>query len=272
MNDFSTKFYKYRSMNGDAAARVERTVLQDEIYFAAATSFNDPFDLRPAFSLQATPDVQREDYLRMSTNFDPGMSEGDRAAEADKVMATSMSADDIGFTTAAIQTIHNHHMSTAIGVLCVSTKPDDILMWSHYADSHRGICLEFDRTGKFMAHAQKVQYSHERVPINPYDDNYEVMMEKALLTKSEHWSYESEWRLCRYEGGPGVVKFRPANLTGIIIGALASAATASTVMTWVRQRSTPMNIYRASVSSKKFELHIAPARADSQLTRPPAKT
>ncbi|MDB5764565.1 MAG: hypothetical protein JWQ21_3560, partial [Herminiimonas sp.] len=109
----------------------------------------------------------------------------------------------------------------------------------------------------------------QQVPINPHDDSHEVMMNKALLTKSEQWSYESEWRLCRYDGGPGVVQFRPANLTGIIIGALASPSTADTVMTWVRQRSVPVNLYRASVSPKNFELHIAPIRAASQPTRLP---
>jgi hypothetical protein len=149
-------------------------------------------------------------------------------------------------------------MSTTVGVFCGSTKLDDILMWSHYADSHRGICIEFDGTLSLMAHAQKVQYARERVPINPYEDSHEVMMGKALLTKSEQWSYECEWRLIRYKGGPGVVQFRPANLTGIIIGALASPSTVDTVMTWVRQRSIPVSLYQSFVSPKKFDCNSPP--------------
>lgn len=257
MSEHPDKFYKYRSMSGDAANWVERTVLCDEIYFASASSFNDPFDLRPSFSMEAPPERQRDDFLRMSRKFEPELTEEDRQAEADLVMATSMSSADINNTTAAIQAIHNHHTTTKVGVLCVSTKSDDILMWSHYGDSHRGICLEFDGAAPLMAHAQKIQYSDVRAPINPYDDGPEVMMEKSLLLKSNHWAYESEWRLLRYLGGPGVVKFRPANLTGIILGALASASTIDTVAAWVRRRAVPISIYRASVSSKKFELVIA---------------
>nr|WP_315250589.1 DUF2971 domain-containing protein [uncultured Duganella sp.] len=257
MSEFPAKFYKYRSMNVDTANWVERTVLCDEIYFAAASSFNDPFDLRPSFSLEAPPERQREDFLRMSRKFEPELTEEQRQAEADKVMATSMSIGDISNTVAAIQTIHNHHITTKVGVLCVSTKCDDILMWSHYADSHRGICLEFDGAAPFMAHAQKIQYSDERVPINPYDDDPDVMMQKSLLVKSNHWAYESEWRLLRYVGGPGVVKFRPVNLTGIILGALASTSTIDLVTSWIQRRSAPVNVYRASVSSKKFELVVA---------------
>lgn len=27
---------------------------------------------------------------------------------------------------------------------CMAKKPDNILMWSHYADSHKGVCFRFD--------------------------------------------------------------------------------------------------------------------------------
>jgi hypothetical protein len=29
------------------------------------------------------------------------------------------------------------------GVACFSALPDDLLMWAHYADKHRGVCLKF---------------------------------------------------------------------------------------------------------------------------------
>src|ERR1039458_4887434 len=120
------KFYKYRSMNGDEAKWAERTVLHNEIFYSLASSFNDPFDLRPAFSLESTPDRQREDFLRLSRKFEPQLTEGERSAEADRVMATSMSAEGMDSTVSVIQFIHSHVISTTVGVFCVSTKPDDI--------------------------------------------------------------------------------------------------------------------------------------------------
>lgn len=151
--------------------------------------------------------------------------------------------------------------TTRVGVFCVSTKCDDILMWSHYADSHRGVCLEFDGGElSLMADAQKVFYSANRLPINPYEDSQMEMMEKALLTKSKHWTYEAEWRICRYEQGPGTGTFLPENLTGIILGALASRKTEETIRRWVAQRTNPVKVYRATASNKKFELLISPIR------------
>ena len=35
-------------------------------------------------------------------------------------------------------------LDDSFGVLCLSERPDDILLWSHYSNSHRGLCLEFD--------------------------------------------------------------------------------------------------------------------------------
>jgi hypothetical protein len=257
---FPAKFYKYRSMSGDAEEWVERTVLHDEIYFGPASSFNDPFDLRAVVSLDATPECRRSDFLRMSRKFAPELTEEQHAIEADRVMATSFSAEEIALTTGAIQAITNHFVTTRVGVYCVSTKPDDILMWAHYADFHRGVCLVFDGTLALMAHAQKVAYRHDRAPLNPYEDSQEVMAEKALLTKSEQWKYESEWRLLWPDDGPGVVKFTPANLTGVIIGALAPPSTVEKVRSWRSRRPTPISLFRASADPNRFKINVAPLR------------
>ena len=41
-----------------------------------------------------------------------------------------------------IQTIKNAQLSGA-KFLCLSSQNDNLLMWSHYSDSHRGFCVEF---------------------------------------------------------------------------------------------------------------------------------
>ncbi|ODV43420.1 hypothetical protein AWV79_17340 [Cupriavidus sp. UYMMa02A] len=250
------KFYKYRPMNGNAVARVERIVLHNEIYFAPAATFNDPFDLRPVFSLEASLVRQREDYLRMSRKFQPHLTEEQHQADADRVMATSMNSTNIESTCAGLQAIHNHLITTGAGVFSASTKRDDLLMWAHYADSHKGVCLEFDATSVFMAHAQEVKYSGDRTAINPYTDSKDAMLEKALLTKSDHWSYEFEWRLIRYQGGPGAVQFPPQILTGIIFGALTARSTVELVREWVGKRSIPVTLYQATTNNTRYALDI----------------
>lgn len=93
-----------------------------------------------------------------------------------------------------------------IGCLCTSNK--NRLMWSHYADSHKGFCVEYDFSGSDEETLSKlpfpVVYSEER-PLVPWEaalDNSEKNMEQAaraimmgLLTKDKAWEYENEWRI-----------------------------------------------------------------------------
>ena len=150
-------------------------------------------------------------------------------------------------------------MVESVGTFCISEKRDDLLMWAHYADSHRGICLEFDGFSTLMAQAQPVCYSANRQPINPYEDDQLTMLDKALFTKSEHWSYEAEWRFLRTEG-PGLERFSPPQLTGIVVGALATRETVQTVKSWASKRSSPLALYRANISNEEFKLLIRPLR------------
>ncbi|MBM3531066.1 MAG: DUF2971 domain-containing protein, partial [Alphaproteobacteria bacterium] len=96
-----------------------------------------------------------------------------------------------------------------ITVLCLTEKHDDILMWSHYADCHKGVVLEFrclPHLDSAMGAAQAVTYSKEMPTL--FDEEFLVnllagrtMMDpaeiakKQILTKADRWSYEKEWRL-----------------------------------------------------------------------------
>lgn len=249
------KFYKYRPMNdATAVERAEEIVLGNKIYFAGPTTFNDPFDLKPAYSLAATQEKQREDFLRLSRKFHPLLTEDEHAAEADKVMRGGLSPENIEATTRVIQGMLRQVLSN-VGVFCVSTKRDEILMWSHYADAHKGVCLEFDGYGPLMAHAHQVIYSAARTPVNPYEDDG-FAVDQAMLTKSLHWKYEEEWRLVNYEGGPGKIQYRPENLTGIVLGAQASLETVAIARKWQREHATPLGLYQARFSTIDYLLEI----------------
>jgi hypothetical protein len=105
-----------------------------------------------------------------------------------------------------IQKIVSHYLVT-----CFSEINDSTLMWSHYADSHRGVCIEFsDPMDKGFG---KVNYSTEK-PVFSLKRSISIIMRdmilkkqtpqpnpdfldninKALFTKSTEWSYEKEKR------------------------------------------------------------------------------
>ena len=96
-------------------------------------------------------------------------------------------------------------------VSCFSKRNDSILMWSHYANNHKGVCLEFERP--IDNEFKNVVYTNNRPKINYYDciasylahdilkkeidvDNFKYTDDllKPFYTKSLDWEYEQEVR------------------------------------------------------------------------------
>src|SRR5205085_3407282 len=75
-------------------------------------------------------------------------------------------------------------------VFCLTTKPTNILMWSHYADNHHGICLQFSCRNSVFLNALKVEYS-EAYPLLDLTEDDDLL---PLLAKAVAWSYEDEYR------------------------------------------------------------------------------
>lgn len=82
----------------------------------------------------------------------------------------------------------------------------NILMWSHYANCNRGICIEYDFT-KWIAPIKKnifpVTYIDQPVDLTDLcepieNDKISLAMLSAVASKFEEWSYEKEWRLVYY--------------------------------------------------------------------------
>src|SRR5262249_46903341 len=91
--------------------------------------------------------------------------------------------------------------STRFGMLCLSEKPDNILMWSHYSDGHRGMVIGLD-TDLFREGGEsfRVNYpeNNERVEYKPFrspgDSEFETYLKELPRTKGLNWAYEKEWR------------------------------------------------------------------------------
>jgi hypothetical protein len=118
---------------------------------------------------------------------------------------------------------------TKIGIVCFTDSWESPVMWSHYADKHRGICLGFDVP---TSHIRQVNYSSSKLAIDLTDtdgktQNFEADITKrygnifrdSLYVKYSEWEYEKEWRLffgldeeCQLEGGLYFFKFDQVEL------------------------------------------------------------
>jgi len=109
------------------------------------------------------------------------------------------------------------YLKNEIRVSCFAGKKPihDMPMWAHYANSHKGFCIEY--TIKNSSLFLQIQYSSERIPIATIPayiyssiskamsegkqeldlkaQAYIIYLTLSAMVKSDHWVYENEYRL-----------------------------------------------------------------------------
>jgi len=249
-------FYKYRSAEGDSAEFLRKTLTDNELYFPAPYSFNDPFDCHPYFSFEGDKATIVNSYKKLYKKYDPGLPRAQRRIQAKEAAKSLLSKNDYAGAQERTRDYYFNRVQRGIGVFCVTTIPDNILMWSHYANNHKGVCLEFCGLNDFFANAQKVIYQETRPVISAFSgaSNLENA-DGALLTKSNIWRYEQEWRVIMYSAGPGIYKFPGHILKRVIIGANASKETVELVTECINSREIKPKISHAKVDPINYRIN-----------------
>lgn len=241
--------YRYRSMN---SREIEGIFNKREIYLTSPSFFNDPFESRPNL-VKHEGRLSRSRYIKKLTR--EGRPYLNKEQKKLYIREAKMILSDID----RLYTVYNNFIAK-IGIYCLSAVRDDILMWSHYAEGHKGVCLEFNTTMEIALFGQalKVHYNDEYPSVNIIKIGESEEFRKALLTKSKHWEYEQEWRILKPEqdGGPGIYHFRPDLLTGVILGALIPAKDKEKVIDWVENYPTKISLYQAKINKTKYQLDI----------------
>ena len=227
-----SNFYRYRSLAGNGRNFTKSIVVENRLYFAAPRDLNDPYDCRPNFSLNRT---------EKAFDFRFGAIE------------LRGSDDDLD----EIKKRYWKRIESQNGVLCLSAVANSALMWSHYADSHRGVCLQFDAEHWYFTMARPINYAHERAIIDPWNDDNHTAEEAGIYTKSRDWAYEAEWRIGRNHF-PGSYSFPSEALTGVILGANISEVNEREVRSWIDKRSTGISLFRCRLSECTYGIEIQP--------------
>lgn len=148
----------------------------------------------------------------------------------------------------------------AAGIYSLSENPLDLLMWPHYADNHRGVCIRFSLTALLNQNLVplKVNYAPARPVSDPILESTTAMLEKGVLTKSAAWSYEREWRLVQNRGARQVVALGIPTIDGVILGAGISDHDRQKVVGWVRDARRPVELFQAQQHSRDYMLELVP--------------
>lgn len=105
------------------------------------------------------------------------------------------------------------------------------VVWSHYADEHRGICIEFDTDHIDIRNnlLRPVNYSNT-VPILEHKSWKDDRI--AFFNKTEEWAYEKEWRYIAKENLP-FLAFNGNAIKRILLGARFSDTDLECIQFWL---------------------------------------
>ncbi len=247
--------YKYRSLASDEdILRARDIIVNNRICFAAPSSFNDPFEGQVTISFGA-PLNQKFNFL---TNY--ALDHGLQGSQANN-WATRVLENSIAEPEAHIHDDLRDAFRNRAGICTLSEINDDILMWAHYSDSHKGISIEFTPVTsvhlKWFENAVPVTYQKE-FPAVQYYESCERPTEKdaltAMATKSNHWCYEKEWRLLRPK--PGCYELPGGVISAVITGCAVSKEHTRLVHEWVALSRSMIDIYSTSITPGKYTLEI----------------
>lgn len=185
-----SSYFKYCPIWSHEALEKEYSLINlfsNQVSFSRRNNFNDLFDSRVNFELPPRERVRRV-YQKLS---------GQSKRTFKKLYMGAGAAKNFDF-------LHNEMNKVLDGYLfyCLTDNPTNNLMWSHYANSHNGFCIEWD--GEQLK-PEKVTYEEKLPSLDVLDfiestlgfrsrEKLGIQAWKALKVKLIEWEYEQEYR------------------------------------------------------------------------------
>jgi len=142
------------------------------------------------------------------------------------------------------------------GIFCMTPKPNNLLMWAHYADQHKGACIKFDllKDVTTFNFPKSVDYSDDYYSYNYLREQGKASM--AIWHKSKEWAYEEEFRIVK-PTFHGLIEVKPDAVVEVIFGCRCSAADENAIRAAAGTGVYNNLVFRhATMSSSKYQLDI----------------
>lgn len=218
--------YHYQPFNVD---HIVKLLTNKTIYCSNPKHFNDPWDCKPWYDTSMLDDPI--EFEKAKDFVIKKYREGSNAPIDLQDQLIEKLGEREFLKNILTGWFSNSSDSCAVSfrIYCLTPYCTNSLMWAHYADKHKGVCLEFDSTGRLFGGAWQVKYNDVFQGERFYEMDFDPMF--RLLHKSDVWKYEDEYRIVsreptgelEYDESPlgsveGVLKLPDGTLKSIIVG------------------------------------------------------
>lgn len=168
-----------------------------------------------------------------------------------------------------VKMIEKYH-NERTGMICFGAVWDNPMMWAHYADKHKGVCLGFEVEDKLVS---TVDYTDAKIDVEfgehlPNHGLSVELLNKVLTTKSTAWTQEQECRVLAAlktpdpKSGLYFTEFgAQVELRAVIIGHRCTWTTGK-VVGLLGQVTAPVRVWQARPAFGRF------AMAEQHLVKP----
>lgn len=165
-------------------------------------------------------------------------------------------------TLSALESEITTKINTLFRIVCLATDYKNRLMWSHYSDSHKGFCIEYDFSDAVEKEGMipfPILYSDKRplVPCKAIIENTPENIKEAteqfmngLLVKDKAWEYENEWRLLCSSSEKFVDM---PKVTAIYLGVSISRENKEQIMQIAKDQNIP--VLQMVIDRGEYDLH-----------------
>jgi hypothetical protein len=259
-----TRLYKYRQDNDHTL----QILKNQELYFSFTRDFNDPFDCRIIIDCNGSDESKWR-----------ALAERQRIPEP-LYQAALKGLRSVGFDANKIKQMYEKTDFKTYIIYCLSEIRNNILMWSHYAKSHHGICVGVEvatqdklsfikmddcATNRLFSRGflpvTKVNYCDEcPKPYKIFDDPRHIFT--FLETKGKSWEYEQEHRIILPYGeiNKNIIRFHKSILKEVILGHNIQDKFKKQVLEIIANEyisnGYSVDVFQSRLSNSQYELNI----------------
>ncbi len=258
LNNIPDILYKYRVWDDYYDKRI---LTDNEIYFASAEQFNDPFDSTLPYKFREEDLTPENIYTKLheigKMRF-PEISEEELQHQCYERQMSG--AFDNGKYWKDDYEEYKKEMYTKFGVMSLTSKNYNLLMWSHYSDSHKGFCVGLDKiilfevTGGMIG---PVNYCNEFPSVGLFDNNSHGLT-RIFLTKFLDWKYEEEYRITKIGASRKIFNIPSQAVKEIILGYKMKDNYKDEIIQLAKEKFPNANIFESLMNPEKFELDMIP--------------
>ena len=233
--------YKYINLNDG----IEHILGKNTFKFTQPTDFNDPFDCYEKLINIPLDKKQFRKYLK-----EQSVAQNISEERLETIFQNAIKPDTL------FETIKQH--KDKFKLTCFSKIFDETLMWSHYADKHKGLCIGFVLDNMSTEYKMyPVHYSSKIQTINP-NTFYFYAFYYLVTFKEKKWAYEKEIRAVSLKSN-SILSYPKSAVKEVIFGCQVNPDTITETIDKIKEMNySGVTISKMEIDTKTLGLKKVP--------------